>query len=107
MRITFSIEAKNYIETLVRADQILVLFYDTDGCGCAVNGVPILKVETEEVKVNLIRINTNDFSVYMYEKHLIFFDDDMKLHLDNNSLRLSSNNQIFTAKLVIKPMEHL
>jgi uncharacterized protein YqkB len=107
MRITFSIEAKKYLETLVRADNILVLFYDTEGCGCAVNGVPILKVETEQVKGDLVKINTNDFSVFMYEKHLIFFDDDMRIHFDNNSLRLSSTNQIFTAHLVIKLMEHL
>lgn len=107
MQITFSIEAQNYLNGLINKGEIFVLFYDTEDCGCAVNGIPLLNVELETAKEDLVQIHTNAFGLYMFQKDMIFFDDYMKIHFENNRLRLSSDSQIFTPNLVVKRRERL
>ncbi|QOY36148.1 iron-sulfur cluster biosynthesis family protein [Anaerobacillus isosaccharinicus] len=105
MQITFSIDAQNYLNGLINKDEIFVLFYDTEDCGCAVNGIPLLNIELESSKGDLVKIDTNAFELYMFKKDMIFFDDDMRIHYENNQLRLSSDFQIYTPNLAVRRME--
>ncbi|WJH34107.1 hypothetical protein N6H14_29880 [Paenibacillus sp. CC-CFT747] len=45
MQIVFTDAAKEQLETKAAGSGRLKLVYDTEGCGCAVNGVPDLWIE--------------------------------------------------------------
>ncbi|MCT8139719.1 iron-sulfur cluster biosynthesis family protein [Anaerobacillus sp. CMMVII] len=107
MEINFTSDASKYISELLKPDEILVLFYDTEGCGCAMNGVPVLNIEAGTMQNELVSIKTNEFRLFMFKKHTIFFDEQMRIHFENNRLKLSSNNQIFSSSLLLRRREDL
>lgn len=108
MEIVFTKQAQDYLNDFLNEENILVLTYDIEDCGCAVNGVPLLRIEpAAEVKSDLVRITTNKFPLFMLQKQTLFFDDNMQVHYENNHLKLSSKNQIFTSNLALKRIENL
>jgi uncharacterized protein YqkB len=78
----------------------LKLKYDTDGCGCAVNGVialwfvPILEQDD-------IAIETNDQLVYVEKAKTVFLDDEMKIDFSPtaNCFQLKSPQQILNGRM--------
>src|SRR5574342_1229540 len=56
----------------------LKLKYDIDGCGCAVNGVAALWLESEQEQ-NEIEIETNGLPVLIEKAKEVFFDEQMTL----------------------------
>ncbi|MCM2531753.1 iron-sulfur cluster biosynthesis family protein [Neobacillus pocheonensis] len=78
----------------------LKLKYDTDGCGCAVNGVvalwfvPVLDDDD-------IPIETNDRTIYVEKSKTVFFDEQMKIDFSNSSncFQLKSPQQILNGHM--------
>jgi uncharacterized protein YqkB len=78
------------------------LVYDTEGCGCAVNGVPALWVVDEPGRDD-IRADSEPFQLWHDPRHALYFDDTLTLNYlaERQSFRLSSDNQIYTTRMVL------
>lgn len=83
----------------------LKLKYDTDECGCAVNGVVVLWF-VPVLDNDDIAIETNDRTVYLEKSKLVFFDDQMKIDFSKatNCFQLKSPQQMLNGhmSLIIK-----
>jgi uncharacterized protein YqkB len=98
MQITFTDTAKKQLEPLVSNDALLRLVYDTEGCGCAVNGVPALWI-VPEADPKDIEAEASPFQLVYNPRQEVFFEDRMSIdfHPGNKSYILKSNNQIYNA----------
>ncbi|MDP4162167.1 MAG: iron-sulfur cluster biosynthesis family protein [Bacillota bacterium] len=78
----------------------LKLKYDTEGCGCAVNGVPVLSLETE-LQTNEIVIKTNRVPIYIESTKTVFFDENMTIDFSAavNCFQLKSPAQILNGRM--------
>jgi uncharacterized protein YqkB len=78
----------------------LKLKYDTDGCGCAVNGVVALWFVTD-LDSDDIEIETNDRTVYVEKSKTVFFDEQMKIDFSPsaNCFQLKSPQQILNGHM--------
>lgn len=80
-----------------------LLSYDTEGCGCAVNGIPVLRIISNNDLDNYYEvIESNRFTFYIRKRHTIFFEDLMTVDYKNQNLVLASDQQIYTHDLPIK-----
>ena len=69
--------------------QYIALFYDTDDCGCGVNGLPTIRF-TNIMKDTDKIVESEAFDVIVDKQQAIFFAPDMKLDFTANAFRLSS-----------------
>lgn len=73
------------------------LIYDTEGCGCAVNGIPGLRIidkpDDEDVSVSA----GDSLSFFINRRQEVFFEDNMKLDVlpKLSSFQLESSNQTY------------
>lgn len=106
MEILMTAEAIEKInEKTAGREGYLKLKYDTDGCGCAVNGVAALWY-VPELADDEIAIGTNDRPVYLEKAKMVFFDEQMKIDFSPaaNCFQLKSPQQILNGRmsLIIK-----
>lgn len=96
MHITFTESAIQQLEPY--AGGTLRLVYDSEGCGCAVNGVPSLWLVTNPEPKDL-HADAEPFKVVFSPKHEVFFEDELKIdyRADKKSYILKSNGQIYNA----------
>ncbi|MED0664835.1 iron-sulfur cluster biosynthesis family protein [Pseudobacillus badius] len=81
------------------------LYYDTEGCGCGVNGIPLLWI-TSEVAPDDVKIETNAMPVYVEKPHMLFYADKLTISASGaNYYRLSSPGEILNGRMnvVIRP----
>jgi|HigsolmetaGSP12D_1036236.scaffolds.fasta_scaffold00581_12 uncharacterized protein YqkB len=79
------------------------LAYDTEGCGCAVNGVPALwAVDRPGPGERLAE--SAPYAVAYDPAHAVFFDETLTLSYDagRRSFALASDSQIYTRHLRIE-----
>lgn len=78
------------------------LVYDTEGCGCAVNGVPALWAISEPVQGD-IAADGDPFTLWHDPNHSVFFEDLLKVSYNpvKMSFGLSSDSQIYTTRIVL------
>jgi uncharacterized protein YqkB len=78
----------------------LKLKYDTEGCGCAVDGVAALWF-VPELEDDDIGIETNAQTIYVEKAKTVFFDEKMKLDYSEttNWFKLSSDQQILNGQM--------
>ena len=96
MEITISAAAAEKLnEKINDREGYLKLKYDTEDCGCAVNGVIALWY-VPEVDTDDITIETNERNVYMEKSKAVFFDEKMTIDFSKgtNSFQLKSPQQI-------------
>ncbi|WP_164716301.1 iron-sulfur cluster biosynthesis family protein [Paenibacillus whitsoniae] len=101
MNITFTESAvARLTPSLKEPGTFLRLVFDTEGCGCSVNGVPTLWLVSETAAGDLSAA-TNFVPVYYKAKDEIFFEEHMKLDFNEatKSYILKSNNQIYNATM--------
>ncbi|BFT71581.1 iron-sulfur cluster biosynthesis family protein [Paenibacillus sp. P36] len=99
MKITFTDSAIERLTPYMgQGDAQLKLVFDTEGCGCSVNGVPTLWLVSEESQQDLTA-ETNSFKLIYNSKDEIFYEANMKIDFSegNKSYILKSNNQIYNA----------
>lgn len=78
------------------------LVYDTEGCGCAVNGVPALwAVETPEPED--LAADGGPLTLWHSRFHEIFFDASLRIAYDAGARRfsLAGNGEIYTNRLAV------
>lgn len=78
----------------------LKLKYDTDGCGCAVNGVTVLWFVPELDETD-VAVKTNSSPIYIEKAKAVFFDDKMKIDFSKstNCFQLKSPQQILNGHM--------
>lgn len=78
----------------------LKLKYDTDGCGCAVNGVVALWF-VPDLEDDDIAIETNAQTIYVEKAKTVFLDEKMKLDYSQttNWFKLSSDQEILNGQM--------
>ncbi|MFD1018575.1 iron-sulfur cluster biosynthesis family protein [Thalassobacillus hwangdonensis] len=90
MKLTITEEAKAVLEQLKGGQHgYLKLFYDTDGCGCGVNGVPTVRWAADRTEWD-DEVENADYQVLVHRQQAVFFDDQLKLDLVRGAFRLSS-----------------
>ena len=101
MKITISEAAgKKMSEKIAEKNGYLKLVYDIDGCGCAVNGVPVLWF-VAEVEADDVEVKTNDRSIYVEKDKQIFFDETMQVDFSpsSNTFQLKSTSQYLNPRM--------
>ncbi|MGO4273123.1 iron-sulfur cluster biosynthesis family protein [Paenibacillus sp. TAF58] len=99
MKITFTDTAIHRLTPFLGQNEaILKLVFDTEDCGCSVNGVPTLWLVSKASDGELTA-ETESFKLIYKAKDEIFFEENMKIdyHEGNKSYILKSNNQIYNA----------
>ncbi|MBM7552383.1 iron-sulfur cluster biosynthesis family protein [Thalassobacillus pellis] len=90
MKLTITDSAKIQLESLRGEEHpYLRLFYDTDDCGCGVNGVPTVRWTSHRTEWDK-SIESTDYSVIVHKQQAIFFSEKLKLDAYGGALRLSS-----------------
>ncbi|MGO4887180.1 iron-sulfur cluster biosynthesis family protein [Anaerobacillus sp. MEB173] len=104
MKLMFTDMAMLQIKKRIKEEKMfqLKLTYDSDDCGCAVNGISFLQV-IEQPNKNDKKLITNFVPTYIEQRHEIFFDEEMKVEFDERSyaFRLSSPQQIINPRLAL------
>ncbi|WP_284640047.1 iron-sulfur cluster biosynthesis family protein [Paenibacillus silviterrae] len=102
MRINFTEQAAARISGFLSLTEsgVLKLAYDSEGCGCAVSGVPTLWL-VDEPGPNDFRLENEEFELWMDRKHEVFFEELMTVDLQPNGIAfvLKSTGQIYTASM--------
>lgn len=101
MHLVWTEAAKERIlEKMKGRQDYLLLKYNSEGCGCAVNGVTELRL-VEEVDDDMEEIETNGPRIYVEKSKKIFLEEEMKIDTveKSNSFILKSPNQVINPRL--------
>jgi uncharacterized protein YqkB len=101
MEITITeIAAEKINAKIAGREGYLKLKYDTDGCGCAVNGV-IAMWFVAKLNDDDFAIETNDRTIYLEKSKAVFFDEQMKIDFSTstNCFQLKSPGQILNGHM--------
>ncbi|WP_394217773.1 iron-sulfur cluster biosynthesis family protein [Halobacillus trueperi] len=105
MKLRITEEAKQQLEQIQDPERPLIrLFYDTEGCGCGVNGLPTIRLEKEERPTDL-KVENDDYSVIIDDQQATFFKKEMKLDFMRGTFRLSSPDGILNPIIPIKDVK--
>ncbi|QAS54299.1 iron-sulfur cluster biosynthesis family protein [Halobacillus litoralis] len=105
MKLRITEEAKDQLEQIRDQERPLIrLFYDTEGCGCGVNGLPTIRLEKKEYETDE-KVDNGDYAVIIDQQQAIFFKKDMKLDCVKGSFRLSSPDGILNPIISIKDVK--
>ncbi|QHS22441.1 iron-sulfur cluster biosynthesis family protein [Virgibacillus sp. MSP4-1] len=89
LKITASAE-KALKELNKKGDSYLLLWYDTDDCGCGVNGLPMVSF-VRELNSDYQKVENDIYPTYIDRQQAVFFHPNLKLDVVNNgTFRLSS-----------------
>ncbi|MEK3735437.1 MULTISPECIES: iron-sulfur cluster biosynthesis family protein [Paenibacillus] len=79
------------------------LVYDTDGCGCAVNGVPALQIIHKASEDDIAMETDSPIPFYMNSRQAVFFEEQMRLEGNENtySFQLDSSSQNYGTNIRI------
>lgn len=94
MRLHITEKAYDKLNELNQAqDNILALTYDTEGCGCGVNGMPTISL-VSEAEANTEEVACDQYTVTVHKQQATFFAKEMKLDYNGATFRLSSPNEM-------------
>ncbi|MFC3038992.1 iron-sulfur cluster biosynthesis family protein [Virgibacillus xinjiangensis] len=90
MELTITSEAADHLNRINQEGKsYLKLWYDTEGCGCAVNGLPTIRFTNENSNRSL-EVKSDRYPVLIDSDQAVFFEEKMKLDVRNGSFRLTS-----------------
>ncbi len=72
-----------------RKKEWIHLAYDTEDCGCGVNGMPTFELK-DQIEDNEKRVSCDQFSVSVHYQQAVFFAKEMTLDFNGQTFRLSS-----------------
>ena len=103
MRIAFTEPAIAALRAQFGPDVNLRLIYDTEGCGCAVNGVPALRV-IARAEPDDARAESDAFAVYYAPRQAVFFEEELTVGYaaDKRSFILKSKQQIYSGSMDVR-----
>ncbi|MCR8631943.1 MULTISPECIES: iron-sulfur cluster biosynthesis family protein [Paenibacillus] len=103
MHITFTNQAIEQInKKMTTGAGELKLVYDSEGCGCAANGVPTLWI-VNHAEDKELRAEGTPFELVYEKKHEVYFEDRMTLDYEagRGSFVLKSSGQIYNANMLL------
>ncbi|WP_179281176.1 iron-sulfur cluster biosynthesis family protein [Paenibacillus sp. XY044] len=89
--------AKTYIETLAGSESAIIrLAYDSEGCGCGVNGLPALWIVSAK-ETDDLEIQSNRLHFVIHRLQAVFFEEHLYLDSEKNdpSFRLTGDGQLY------------
>ncbi|GAA0346583.1 iron-sulfur cluster biosynthesis family protein [Bacillus carboniphilus] len=101
MNITITERAGLEIGKRVNVKQeTLRLLYDTEGCGCAVSGVPTLYKEKSQPKDRQAQTNTN-VNIYYNPQHEVFLGTELIIDFSEkaNTFQLKTPNEMLSPRM--------
>ena len=101
MHFTFTSNAAERLrEPLAEGGRSLKLLYDTEGCGCVMNGVPTLALVREPDPNDKLGDGA-PYPVWYEPNYEVFFEPELKIdyNASRNAFVLKSDSQIYTANL--------
>ncbi|WP_230632545.1 iron-sulfur cluster biosynthesis family protein [Paenibacillus athensensis] len=102
MQMTYSAEAAERLQAAAGGKGLLRLVFDSEGCGCAMNGVPTLWL-VDRPEPGDLEAESAPLALVYRGKDEIFFED--KLFIDyqdrNKSYILKSSGQIYNAGMSV------
>jgi len=103
MRIDVTPEAAAVLAATPGVGRRLRLVYDTEGCGCAVSGVPDLQAADEPAPGDLEAETDGPFAIGYDPRREVFFEDRLVIDRapDGEGLMLRGAGQIYTSHLRI------
>lgn len=101
MRIDITPEAAGLLAAMPGVGPRLRLIYDTEGCGCAVSGVPALQAVDEPVPGDREAETDGPYAIGYDPRQELFFEDRLVIDRapDGESLMLRGAGQIYTTHL--------
>ncbi|SHN20560.1 iron-sulfur cluster biosynthesis family protein [Gracilibacillus kekensis] len=94
MRLTITNQALDKLTELDNKDNtILALSYDTEGCGCGVNGMPTIAL-IDEKEENHQQVICDQREVVVHKQQATFFANEMTLDYNGATFRLTSPNEM-------------
>ncbi|EXX89781.1 hypothetical protein BG53_14040 [Paenibacillus darwinianus] len=103
MKITFSPAAiERLTSELSGQSSRLKLLYDTEGCGCVMNGVPTL-LRIEQPEEGDVKAVSSPYEIWYEKRYEVFFEDELKVDYrpGTPSFILRSDNQTYTTHLLL------
>ena len=64
---------------------VLLLWYDTDECGCGVNGLPTIRL-AREIKESYMEVECSEMNVFVEKQQKVFFAEMYEIRLDWTSI---------------------
>lgn|SRR5690625_677285 len=97
MELTITEEAAAKLQSLDdNRKQNLLLWYETEGLGCPVNGLPTIRF-VEKIEPTYKRVDNPIFPTFVDEKDQFHFEERLTLDFANGKFRLSSPSKILNA----------
>ncbi|WP_347862806.1 iron-sulfur cluster biosynthesis family protein [Salimicrobium sp. PL1-032A] len=95
MHIEFTEEAKEKFRIILNESgtSMLRLAYDTEGCGCGVNGVPMIYVE-DESKTSDVPVENDFVPVVVDSEQRLFLYESMKVEVVKGAFRFKGSGGI-------------
>ncbi|KAB8138397.1 iron-sulfur cluster biosynthesis family protein [Gracilibacillus oryzae] len=90
MELSITEQALAKVKELKSANQhYLALTYDTEGCGCGVNGMPTINWKAEKENSDLA-VECEEIPVVVHYQQKVFFAKKMTLDYNGQTFRLTS-----------------
>lgn len=101
MRIDITPAAAGKLAEMPGIGRRLRLIYDTEGCGCAVSGVPALQSVEEALPGDAEAETGGPFAIGYDPRHAIFFEERLVIDRtpEGSGFILRGDNQIYTTHL--------
>lgn len=111
MRVTWSDQAIEAVRERFGSEPVVMkLFFDMDGCGCAVDGVTALWV-IDEPEAGDVRAEggSDGIEMWYYQPHEIFWDKELRItyNPERRTFKLSSDGQTYSNRLSVSDRRNL
>ncbi|MBE3571002.1 MAG: iron-sulfur cluster biosynthesis family protein [Bacillales bacterium] len=95
MNITITEKAAEALKQKMKTPSSYIkLHYDTEGCGCSIDGVPVLWLVDSKTKEDEV-VETNKYPILVEKSKKLFFDDCLTIDWNpNGTFQLKSANEI-------------
>ncbi|SDX70645.1 MULTISPECIES: iron-sulfur cluster biosynthesis family protein [Salimicrobium] len=106
MHIQFTDEAGKLLDGLIEDSgrSVLRLEYDTDDCGCGVNGVPLMRLDDKTDPADM-HVESDRYTVVMNREQSLFFRKNMTVEVFKGAFRLKSDEGILNPVISVKQVK--
>jgi uncharacterized protein YqkB len=108
MKISWSKEAIHEVEARFGSDvKLWKLVFDSEGCGCSVDGVPTLWAVNAPLPDD-VQADSDAFGVWYEKQHEMYFDEPLRISYlpGNRSFKLASDGQTYTNTFKLQDLRH-
>ncbi|MFC0523052.1 iron-sulfur cluster biosynthesis family protein [Pontibacillus salicampi] len=100
MKLHITEEAKDQMRRLQPEGKTsLRLFYDIDGCGCGVNGMPIIYFTNEAQTKYDEQVENEDYLIFIDNQQKTFFEPEMTLAWNGKLFQLKSRKGLLNPSI--------